>query len=59
MVALMLYLLGIPAYFGFKLWALRNQLDDTNVLARYGFLYEMYRRDNYWWDVYEMLQKLF
>ena len=53
------YILGIPAYFGFKLWALRNQLDDTNVLARYGFLYEMYRRDNYWWDVYEMLQKLF
>jgi len=54
-----LYPLGIPAFFGWSLWSRRHRLDETDVAHRYGFLYEMYRRENYWWDVYEMLQKLF
>jgi hypothetical protein len=53
------YPLGIPAFFGWSLWSRRHRLDETDVAHRYGFLYEMYRRENYWWDVYEMLQKLF
>ncbi len=59
MTALIVYPLGIPAFFAFKLWSRHDKLKDSNVHARYGFLYEMYRDENYWWDVYEMLQKLF
>ncbi len=59
MTALIVYPLGIPAFFAFKLWSRHDKLQDSNVRARYGFLYEMYRKENYWWDVYEMLQKLF
>ena len=58
-IGVALYPLGIPAYVGVALWRRRHRLEETAVVHRYGFLYEMYRRENYWWDVYEMLQKLF
>ena len=58
-LGLSLYSLGIPAFFGWSLWSRRHRLDETDVAHRYGFLYEMYRRETYWWDVYEMMQKLF
>ena len=58
-IGVTLYPLGIPMFFGVSLWLKRHRLDETAVVHRYGFLYEMYRRENYWWDVYEMLQKLF
>ena len=58
-IGVALYPLGIPMFFGISLWLKRHRLDETAVIHRYGFLYEMYRRENYWWDVYEMLQKLF
>jgi len=31
------------------LWSRRHHLDETDVDHRYGFLYEMYRRETYWW----------
>jgi hypothetical protein len=58
-IGVALYPLGIPAFFGISLWLRRKRLEETAVLHRYGFLYEMYIKKNYWWDVYEMLQKLF
>merc|ERR1712072_22418 len=57
-LALTIYPLGVPAFFAYKLWSRHDKLKDSNVIARYGFLYEMYRPGTYWWDVYEMLQKL-
>ena len=56
---LLAYPIGIPAYFGIKLWQRRNSLDNDLVIARYGFLFVAYNKGAYMWDVYEMLRKLF
>ena len=53
-----IYPLGIPALFAFQLWRHRQELDDDAVVARYGFLYEPYRREAFLWDIWEMLRKL-
>merc|ERR1711998_375782 len=58
-LAVAVYPLGIPAYFAHGLYKRRKHLDDRNVLNRFGFLYAIYRRETYLWDVWEMLQKLF
>jgi hypothetical protein len=58
-LAVAVYPLGIPAYFAHGLYKRREHLDDRNVLNRFGFLYAIYRRETYLWDVWEMLQKLF
>jgi hypothetical protein len=54
-----LYPLGIPLYFAYQLRKHRHELDDRHVLNRFGFLYAIYRREMYLWDIWEMLQKLF
>ena len=53
-----IYPLGIPALFAFQLWRHRKELDNDAVVARYGFLYEPYRREAFLWDIWEMLRKL-
>ena len=55
----MVYTVGIPAYFAWSLFKRRKELDNRHVLNRYGFLYAIYRRNAYLWDVWEMLQKMF
>ena len=51
--------IGIPAFFAYQLFRKRKHLDDRHVLNRLGFLYAIYRRETYLWDIWEMLQKLF
>ena len=58
-IALLLYPLGIPAYFTYQLYSHRHKLRSDRVLARFGFLYEAYRPGAYLWDIFEMLRKLF
>ena len=58
-IAVIIYPIGIPAFFAYQLWKKRDHLDDRHVLNRLGFLYAIYRRETYLWDIWEMLQKLF
>eukprot|EP00943_MAST-04B_sp_MAST-4B-sp1_P002072 g2072.t1 len=46
-------------FLAYKLWKRRKHLDEDVVIARYGFLYEPYRKDAYLWDAWEMARKLF
>ena len=55
----MVYPVGIPLLFTIQLWRKRKHLDDRHVLNRLGFLYAIYRRETFLWDIWEMLQKLF
>lgn len=57
-VSVAIYPLGIPALFAFHLWKHRKKLDNYEVIARYGFLYESCRREAFLWDIWEMLRKL-
>ena len=57
-VSVAIYPLGIPALFAFQLWKHRKKLDNDDVIARYGFLYESYRREAFLWDIWEMVRKL-
>ena len=52
-VSVAIYPLGIPALFAFQLWKHRKNLDDDAVV-----LYELYRRETFLWDIWEMLRKL-
>jgi hypothetical protein len=55
----LVYPIGIPIVFAYKLWTRRNDLDNDLVIARYGFLYQPYRQEAFLWDVWEMFRKLF
>ena len=52
------YPIGTPMFFAWQLWKRRNRLEDRHVLNRLGFLYAIYRRETYLWDIWEMIQKL-
>jgi len=57
-VSVFLYALGVPIFFAYKLWVRRKRLENSEVFARYGFLYGMYHPHAFLWDICEMLQKL-
>jgi hypothetical protein len=59
----LLYPLGIPLYFGSKLWLNRNEIisDDGEVSkfeSRYAFFYSSYKDEAFMWDVVELVRKL-
>jgi hypothetical protein len=58
-LAVIVYPFGMPTLFSFKLWQNRSRLGSPRVSNRYGFLYEQYRPEVYWWDIFELLRKLF
>ena len=58
-IGVLIYPLGTPMFFAWQLWIRREHLDDRHVLNRLGFLYAIYRRETYLWDIWEMIQKLF
>ena len=58
-IGVLVYPVGIPLLFTIQLWRKRKHLDDRHVLNRLGFLYAIYRRETFLWDIWEMLQKLF
>jgi len=58
-VAIFVYPVGIPVFFGYLIWSHRFRLNEVAVRARLGFLYDAYERDCWWWEIIDMLHKLF
>ncbi len=57
-IGVVVYPIGTPMFFAWQLWKRRNRLEDRHVLNRLGFLYAIYRKETYLWDIWEMIQKL-
>lgn len=49
---------GIPAAFLFLVWRRRHKLEDIHTVLQYGFLYQAYQVNAYWFEVVEMGHKL-
>eukprot|EP00736_Rhodelphis_marinus_P002704 Rmarinus@m.23774 len=53
----LIYTCGIPLFGFYLLRQNRENLDDVNVLARYGFLYYGYEKKYYWWELWITIRK--
>eukprot|EP01006_Ploeotia_vitrea_P035745 TRINITY_DN65931_c10_g3_i2.p1 TRINITY_DN65931_c10_g3~~TRINITY_DN65931_c10_g3_i2.p1 ORF type:complete len:506 (+),score=273.25 TRINITY_DN65931_c10_g3_i2:97-1614(+) len=58
LVAILLYPIGIPAFFYFMLQRNRKQLHLPGVRVQLGFLYEAYSPQLWWFEMVDMLNKL-
>ena len=58
LMGIVFYGLGIPMTIFGLLYANRKRLDDRQVLELYGFIYDGFRKEFYWWEVFIMMRKL-
>lgn len=54
-----LYPVGVPLFIFFMLWRYRKRLDEPGVRAELGFLYDAYDRKYFYWELVDMINKLF
>ncbi|KNC50791.1 uncharacterized protein AMSG_06689 [Thecamonas trahens ATCC 50062] len=52
------FVIGLPVYFVWSLWASRNSLFEPETTARLGALYRLYRRAYYWGEVANLARRL-
>ena len=59
-IAIAAYVIGIPAYVGYKLTSLHrnNLLSDPAQLSRWGFLYLAYEPNYWWWPLVFLARRL-
>eukprot|EP01122_Echinamoeba_exundans_P007758 TRINITY_DN2457_c0_g2_i2.p1 TRINITY_DN2457_c0_g2~~TRINITY_DN2457_c0_g2_i2.p1 ORF type:complete len:1684 (-),score=138.56 TRINITY_DN2457_c0_g2_i2:1459-6510(-) len=59
-IFLLLYTLGIPAFFGIIMRITRRRIlsGDPNIESRVGFLYESYKRGFFWWELVWFLRRI-
>jgi len=56
----LVYPIGIPAYFFYLLYKHRDDLNtDRRIQAQFGFLYMSYRDETWWWELVDLTHKLF
>ena len=55
---ILLYPIGIPAFFLYLLYTHRKQLHMSQVQAQFGFLYAGYRDATWWWELADSFHKL-
>ena len=53
-----IYPVGIPAFFFFLLYSHRTRLHLGQVQAKFGFLYAGYRDGTWWWELLDTFHKL-
>ncbi|KNC53961.1 uncharacterized protein AMSG_09607 [Thecamonas trahens ATCC 50062] len=58
LVALVVYVLGLPIYFGIALLRRRHILFLPSVTVRFGTLYRLYRKAYYWGEVANLVKRL-
>ena len=54
-----LYPVGIPVFFFILLWTNRKRLSLPDIRVQLGFLYEAYSADFWWFELVDMMNKLF
>lgn len=54
-----LYPVGIPVFFFLLLWTNRKRLTLPDIRIELGFLYEAYSADFWWFELVDMMNKLF
>jgi hypothetical protein len=55
---IVVYPIGIPAFFFIMLMRYRKRLDEIGVRAELGFIYDAYERNVWWFEMADMLHKL-
>ncbi len=58
-VAVIMYPVGIPVYIFISLWRLRKRLKMPHVVVSWGIVYEAYTPQLWWFELVDMLAKLF
>eukprot|EP01113_Clastostelium_recurvatum_P034610 TRINITY_DN4715_c0_g1_i2.p1 TRINITY_DN4715_c0_g1~~TRINITY_DN4715_c0_g1_i2.p1 ORF type:complete len:1762 (+),score=339.09 TRINITY_DN4715_c0_g1_i2:247-5286(+) len=58
-VLLGVWIVGVPVLFFIVLRRFHSRLDDTMVLQRFGFIYFMYKRGFFFWELLELVRRLF
>lgn len=56
---IIIYPLGIPAFFFYLLWSNRTKLHDDRIKAKIGILYAGYRLSAWWFEMIDLMHKLF
>lgn len=57
-VFVILYPIGIPVVYFFLIRSIRHRLRDPHVILLYGFLYDAYQPECWYWEILDMLHKL-
>ncbi|KNC48431.1 uncharacterized protein AMSG_04878 [Thecamonas trahens ATCC 50062] len=58
MLAVLVYIVAVPVYFGFTLFRHRHELFQPAVLARYGSIYRLYRVRFYYFELVQLFKRL-
>jgi len=58
-IGTVVYPIGIPLVFFGILWRHRHQLQKPEIAAAYGFLYEAFHQNIWWFELVDMLYKFF
>lgn len=58
LVCLIIWGIGIPALTYILMAKEKERLDTTAAKIRFGFLYNGYKRDNYFWEIVIMYRKI-
>mmetsp|Transcript_29150 Transcript_29150/g.36587 ORF Transcript_29150/g.36587 Transcript_29150/m.36587 type:complete len:734 (+) Transcript_29150:3-2204(+) len=56
---MIVYIFGIPAMGYYVLHRNRFDLDEDHVKLKYGFLYDGYEREYFYWEMWVMMRKIF
>ena len=57
-MVIVFYCLLFPVYIFRVLFHIRDKLDTLMVKHKYGFLYNQYKLDAYWWESASILRKV-
>lgn len=55
----LIYPIGIPAFFYWLLWRNKHKLNDPAVQLSLGLMYEAYQPNLWWFELFDMANKLF
>ena len=58
LLSMLVYVLGVPIYFGFTLWVNRHNLFSPETTSRYGPLYRNWRRAYYHGEILNLCKRL-
>jgi len=58
-LVILIYPIGIPALFFYILWRNRGRLQAPHIRLQYGFLYDAYTEQMWWFELMDMFNKLF